>query len=301
MIRGGPKGRNNGFAGNPRVAARFGRSADWNAGDTMVKTGAAAAWGPAHRFSAMASTKLIAGNWKMNCLREEGIRLASALRERAVGGGLACGVLVCPPATLLREISLVLRESPIELGAQDCAEGGFGPHTGDISAAMLKDAGCRYVILGHSERRQAHGETDALVRRKTQAANAAGLVAIVCVGESEAERKQNLTFDVLARQVAASLPQDAGGGNCVIAYEPVWAIGSGKTPSTEDIAAAHRQIRAVAAQRGASGAPIRVLYGGSVNAGNAAEILAVSEVDGALVGGASLKAGEFWKIVESCP
>lgn len=258
--------------------------------------------GPGHRFSAMATKKLIAGNWKMNCLREDAIRLVSALRERAVAGKApACEVLVCPPATLLHEISAVLRDSPIELGAQDCAEGSFGPQTGDISAEMLKDVGCRYVILGHSERRQNHGETDALVRRKAQAATAAGLIAIVCVGETEAERKQDLTFDVLARQVDASLPQDAGGADCVIAYEPVWAIGSGKTPSADDIAAAHRQIRAVAARRGAAGPPVRILYGGSVKGANAGEILAIAEVDGALVGGASLKADEFWKIVESCP
>ena len=267
----------------------------------MVKTGAAAAWGPAHRFSPMATKKLIAGNWKMNCLREDGIRLASALRERAAAGALGCEVLICPPATLLREISLLLRESPIELGAQDCAEGSFGPQTGDISAVMLKDAGCSFVILGHSERRHGHGETDAMVRRKTQAANAVGLKAIVCVGETDGERTQNLTFDVLARQVDASLPQDAGGAECVIAYEPVWAIGSGKTPSLDEIAAAHRQIRAVAARSRAAGAPVRVLYGGSVKPDNAAGILALTEVDGALVGGASLEAGDFWKIVESCP
>jgi len=238
----------------------------------------------------------------MNCLRADGVRLASELRERALAAGrLPCDVVVCPPATLLHEISVVLRESDIALGAQDCGEGDFGAQTGNISAAMLKDAGCEYIIAGHSERRHGQGETDARVRRKVQSVHDAGLVAIVCVGETEAERDQNLTFDVLARQVDASLPMDAGGGNTVVAYEPVWAIGSGRTPSADEIAAAHRQIRAVAARRGGAGGDIRILYGGSVKGDNAAAILAIPEVEGALVGGASLKAGEFWKIVESCP
>ena len=236
----------------------------------------------------------------MNCLRADGVRLATELRERALEDGrLPCDVVICPPATLLHEISVLLKESVVAVGAQDCGEGDFGAQTGDVSAVMLKDAGCKYVIVGHSERRHGRGETDARVRRKAQSAQDAGLIAIVCVGETEAERDQKLTFDVLARQVEGSLPSGAGGGNTVIAYEPVWAIGSGRTPSSEDIAAAHRQIRAVAARQG--GGDIRILYGGSVKPDNAAEILAIPEIEGALVGGASLKAGEFWNIVESCP
>jgi triosephosphate isomerase len=246
----------------------------------------------------MPAKKLVAGNWKMNGLRADGAALAAELKARA-GAGPACEVLVCPPATLLFEIGRVLEGSPILLGAQDCGEGRFGAQTGDISAAMLKDAGCSYVILGHSERRIGRGETDALVRRKAKAAIAAGLSALICVGETEAERDQGLTFDVLARQVDASLPEAAN--DVVIAYEPVWAIGTGHTPSSGDIAASHRQIRAVLARRGIAAAGLRILYGGSVNAANAPEILSIPEVDGALVGGASLKAGEFWTIVQSCP
>ncbi|HLF58804.1 MAG TPA: triose-phosphate isomerase [Alphaproteobacteria bacterium] len=244
---------------------------------------------------------LIAGNWKMNGLREEGVALATRLKQRAAAqAGLACDIVVCPPFTLLHEVGRALQGSKIALGAQDCHEGSPGAFTGDIAAAMLKDAGCRYVILGHSERRAGHGESDALVRRKAAAAHRTGLTAIVCVGETEAERDKGLTFDVIARQVENSLPDGAGAGNTVIAYEPVWAIGTGRTPNAEDIAANHRQIRAAVARAGNAGA-IRVIYGGSVKADNAASLLAIPEVDGALVGGASLKADDFWAIVESCP
>jgi len=247
------------------------------------------------------SRPLVAGNWKMNGLRDEGLALASALKTRATAG-LPCEILVCPPFTLLQDVGKALEGSGIAIGGQDCHDSDPGAHTGDIAAAMLKDAGCSYVIVGHSERRVSHGETDALVHRKAKAAQAAGLSVIVCVGETEAERIRNLTFDVLARQVEASLPDGAKGANTVIAYEPVWAIGTGKTPTADDIAAAHRQIRAIVA-RAAHGTPatgsIRILYGGSVKAGNAREILKIPEVDGALVGGASLKADEFWGIVES--
>jgi len=246
-----------------------------------------------------AARPLIAGNWKMNGLREGGVALAAALKERVVGG-LACDVLVCPPFTLLHEVARVLRGSGIALGAQDCHEGEPGAHTGDIAAAMLKDTGCSFVIVGHSERRHGHGESDALVQRKAAAAHRAGLAAIVCVGETEAERDRGLAFDVIARQVERSLPEGAAAADTVIAYEPVWAIGTGKTAEAADIAAAHRQIHAVLATTGFSG-PIRVLYGGSVKPDNAAAILKIPEVDGALVGGASLKADDFWAIVQSCP
>lgn len=241
---------------------------------------------------------LIAGNWKMNGLRGDGLALAAALKARA-GQKPDCEVLVCPPFTLLHDVAEALKGSGIAIGAQDCHEFGPGAHTGDIAAAMLKDAGCSYVIVGHSERRVNHGETDALVRRKAAAAQAAGLAVVVCVGETQAERVRDLTFDVLARQIEASIPDGAKAENTVIAYEPVWAIGTGRTPTSDDIAAGHQQIRAVMAQR-ARPAAIRILYGGSVKPDNAREILKIPEVDGALVGGASLKADDFWAIVQSC-
>lgn len=244
---------------------------------------------------------LIAGNWKMNGLREESLALAASLKARAAAsGGFSCDILVCPPFTVLHDVGRVLRDSPILLGAQDCHDAAAGAHTGDIAAAMLKDAGCSFVILGHSERRNGHGESDALVRRKAAAALGGGLSVIVCVGETEAERDKGLTFDVIARQVEASLPAGATPANTAIAYEPVWAIGSGRTPGESEIAAAHRQIGAALA-RAADGASFRILYGGSVKADNAAVILRIAEVNGALVGGASLKADDFWTIVETCP
>jgi triosephosphate isomerase len=239
---------------------------------------------------------LIAGNWKMNGVRADGIALATRLKERAAGAKLRCDVLLCPPFTLLREIAGVVAGSPLALGAQDCSPHAPGAHTGDIAAAMLRDAGCAYVILGHSERRTNHGETDAQVRAKASAAQNAGLTPIVCVGETEAERDKGQTFDVITRQVEGSLP---GGADVVIAYEPVWAIGTGRTPNAADIAAAHRRI-AEAARSKATG-PVKVLYGGSVNAANASALLAIPEVNGALVGGASLKPEDFWTIVQSCP
>jgi len=243
---------------------------------------------------------LIAGNWKMNGLRDDALALAASLKARAAASpGFSCEILVCPPFTALHEVARVLRDSPIRVGAQDCHEAAPGAHTGDIAAAMVKDAGCDFVIVGHSERRQNHGESDALVRRKAMAALGCGLSVIVCVGETEAERDKGLTFDVISRQVEASLPDGATPERTVIAYEPVWAIGTGRTPRDTDIAAAHRQIGASLA-RAADGL-FRILYGGSVKADNAASILKIPDVGGALVGGASLKADDFWTIVESCP
>lgn len=249
----------------------------------------------------MASLRpLIAGNWKMNGLRDDALALAASLKARAAASaGFSCDILVCPPFTVLHEVARVLRDSPIRVGAQDCHEAPPGAHTGDIAAAMVKDAGCDFVIVGHSERRQNHGESDAVVRRKAMAALGCGLSVIVCVGETEAERDKGLTFDVISRQVEASLPEGAAPERTVIAYEPVWAIGTGRTPSESDIAAAHRQIGASLAQ--AADGSFRILYGGSVKADNAAPILKIPEVGGALVGGASLKADDFWTIVESCP
>ncbi len=253
---------------------------------------------------------LIAGNWKMNGLIAEGMKLAEELamrleRAREVGEPPppSCDLLVCPPFTLLALLRDMLAGRGIALGAQDCASEAAGAFTGDISAAMLADIGCDYVILGHSERRHHHREDDALVRRKAEAANAAGLTPIVCVGETEEERGAGRALEVIARQVRGSLPAGAAASGLVIAYEPVWAIGTGKTATPADAVEAHREIRRVAAELlGASAAVgLRILYGGSVKPDNARELLAGEGIDGALVGGASLKAGDFWAIAASCP
>ncbi len=250
--------------------------------------------------------KLIAGNWKMNGLLGTGRSLARGLAERlaAEGGaqnGAGCEFLVCPPAQLLVPVGEAIAGSGIALGAQDCHTAEKGAHTGDLSAAMLADAGCRYVIAGHSERRGDHGETDALVRAKATAALGAGLVPIVCVGESEAERLAGQALAVISRQLEGSLPLEDG--EVVVAYEPVWAIGTGRSATPQDVAAVHAQIRALLREsRGAEvGSEIRILYGGSVKAANAAALLGLENVDGALVGGASLDAKEFWSIGAACP
>ncbi len=245
---------------------------------------------------------LIAGNWKMHGLRADGLALAKALAERRRARPEATFDLVlCPPATLVHEVAEAVAGSAIAVGGQDCHAEESGPHTGDISAVMLREAGCAFVIVGHSERRADHGESDALVRAKAAAAQAAGLTPIICIGETEAERDQDLTLDVVSRQLEGSLPSQGGAGNPVIAYEPVWAIGTGRTPTAEDIAAVHGHIRARLGGLLAEAARVRILYGGSVKPANAAEILAVGDVDGALVGGASLKADDFWAIAECCP
>jgi triosephosphate isomerase (TIM) len=242
-------------------------------------------------------TKLVAGNWKMNGLRADGASLARALVERAASAGdkTDCELLVCPPATLIETVGGVLAASGIALGGQDCHPAPKGAYTGDISAEMLADLGCQYVILGHSERRQGHGETDSVVRDKILGAWRAGLVAILCVGETEPQRQAGSAIDIVASQLAGSMPDNADAANLVIAYEPVWAIGTGLTATTDDIAAMHAEIRT----RVPPGS--RILYGGSVNPGNAGAILSLAEVDGALVGGAGLKADDFWAIACSCP
>jgi triosephosphate isomerase len=237
--------------------------------------------------------RLVAGNWKMNGLRADGLALARGIAERARQPH-RCELLVCPPATLLIAVGEVLAGSGVALGGQDCHPEPKGAFTGDIGAEMLKDAGCSYAIAGHSERRHACGETDADVRAKTVAAWRAGLVAIVCVGETRAEREAGRATAVVAAQLAGSLPDGADADNLIVAYEPVWAIGTGLTPTLADIAEIHTAIRA----RIPTG--IRILYGGSVNPKNAGEILAHGEVDGALVGGASLKAEDFWAIAQAC-
>ena len=247
----------------------------------------------------MAPRTLIAGNWKMNGLGADGLALARAVVRSITGETLKCEVLICPPATLLREAAGALAGAPIALGAQDCHTDAKGAHTGDISAEMLKDAGCAYVIVGHSERRSNHGETDALVRAKAEAAHRAGLAAIVCIGETAAERDAGRTIEVVTRQLAGSVPGGATGSNTVIAYEPVWAIGTGRTPTDPEIAEVHGRVRADLTARFGDGAEFRVLYGGSVNARNAAEILRIAHVNGGLVGGASLDAQSFLAICRS--
>ena len=242
-------------------------------------------------------TKLVAGNWKMNGLREDGAALARALRDHATAAGAkpGCEVLVCPPATLISTVGGVLAGSGISLGGQDCHAAPKGAYTGDISAEMLADLGCSYVILGHSERRQGHGETDGVVRGKIAAAWRAGLVSILCVGETQRQRQAGEAVAVVSSQLNGSMPDDATAASLVVAYEPVWAIGTGLTATIEDIAATHAEIRS----RIPPGT--RILYGGSVNPKNADAILSLPEVDGALVGCASLNADDFWVIAQSCP
>jgi triosephosphate isomerase len=244
--------------------------------------------------------KLIAGNWKMNGLRADGLKLADEVAARARGAGQpGCDLLVCPPATLLALVKEALAGSPVALGGQDCHPEPKGPHTGDISAPMLKDIGCSHVIVGHSERRAEHGESDAVVRAKAAAARAAGLVAVVCIGETEAERDAGRTLEIVGRQLAGSLPQGMTAASLVVAYEPVWAIGTGRTPTVDDVAAVHAHIRERLRGLVADVDAIRILYGGSVKPSNARELLAVPNVDGALVGGASLVAADFRAIAEA--
>jgi triosephosphate isomerase (TIM) len=250
--------------------------------------------------------KLVAGNWKMNGLHAEGLALAHELAHRAVaarrpaGEPIACDLLICPPATLFVSLTEALTGSGIFLGGQDCHHDPAGPHTGDLSAEMLKDAGCTHVIVGHSERRSEHGESDEIVCAKAAAARRAGLVAVLCVGESEAERVDGHTLSVVARQLAGSIPDGMDAADLIIAYEPVWAIGTGRTPTVADVAEMHAHIRRRLGERLAEGGDVRILYGGSVKPANAGELLAVADVDGALVGGASLVAADFWAIARSC-
>jgi len=238
---------------------------------------------------------LIAGNWKMNGTLAQAKALASTLASKA-GASSKTDIVLCPPAPLLVVVGAATAGSAIALGAQDCHRNEKGAHTGDLSAWLLKDVGCAFVIVGHSERRADHGETDETVKAKAAAALKAGLTPIVCVGETEAERERGETAAVIARQVRGSLPDGATAANTVIAYEPVWAIGTGKTATTADIAQVHAQIRGL----GPKG-DFRILYGGSVKGSNAAAILATAGVNGALVGGASLDAEDFWRIIEACP
>jgi triosephosphate isomerase (TIM) len=243
--------------------------------------------------------KLIAGNWKMNGRRADGLALARDLAGRAAAEPLAAELLICPPATLLMSVAEVLAGSVIALGGQDCHGELAGAHTGDIAAPMLRDAGCSYVILGHSERRIEHHESDALVCAKALAARKTGLAVILCIGETAEQRDAGRAHEVVARQLGGSLPQGLSAAELVIAYEPVWAIGTGRTPTPADIAEVHAHIRAELKRRVADPAAVRILYGGSVKPGNARELLAAGDVDGALVGGASLVAEDFWAIAKA--
>ncbi len=237
----------------------------------------------------------------MNGLLADSMALVGDLKRlREAAGETVFDMLLCPPATVLRPVAGALANSPIAAGGQDCRPEAAGAYTGDIAPAMLVDAGASHVILGHSERRHGHGEDSALVRAKATAARNAGLITVICIGETEAERDAGKTLSVLSGQVEASLPDGSDAGNTVVAYEPVWAIGTGRTATTEQVAEAHRHIRERIVACTGDGA-VRVLYGGSVKPGNAAEILGVADVDGALVGGASLKAADFWAIAQGCP
>jgi triosephosphate isomerase len=256
----------------------------WTAAAELLRNAAEA-------FAENDMRQLIAGNWKMNGLGAalgEIAALGRALKDSSP----ACDVLVCPPATLIARARAL--NSGIAIGGQDCHAQPSGAFTGDISAEMLKDAGASAVIVGHSERRHYHGETDEDVAAKARAAWRAGLLAIICIGETEVERDAGHAHDVCKRQLAGSIPAGAAPENTVVAYEPIWAIGTGKTATSQDILQMHAHIRACL------GVPSRILYGGSVKPSNAAEILALDEVGGALVGGASLKAAEFLTIVKAC-
>lgn len=243
----------------------------------------------------------IIGNWKMNGLRDEGLALAGALAthmtsEKPEGRE----VVLCPPATLIPLLAAAVFGSGIRTGGQDCHAAEKGAYTGDISAAMLQDMACEYVIVGHSERREHHGETSEQICEKARAALKHKLTPVVCVGEALAEREAGKAEEWVKEQVRASVPPDAAPADFIVAYEPIWAIGSGKTATTEDIAAMHRMIReAVAAHCTCPGEAVRIVYGGSVKPDNASEILKTQGVDGVLVGGASLEAESFWEIVTS--
>jgi triosephosphate isomerase len=241
---------------------------------------------------------LIAGNWKMNGLAaslEEAGKVAegaAALKDKA-------DAMICPPATLIAQMRWRTKDTPLMIGGQDCHSKASGAHTGDISAEMLKDAGASAVIVGHSERRTDHGESDALVRAKAEAARRAGLTAIICIGETEKERDAGETLAVVSRQLGGSVPE-GNPGDIIIAYEPVWAIGTGRTPGEADIREVHAHIRALLKARfGGAGSNVRILYGGSMKPDNAAAILKVPEVNGGLVGGASLKSADFLAILRA--
>ena len=244
---------------------------------------------------------LVAGNWKMNGLAASLAELEGIRQGAAELAGTA-ELMICPPATLIARFAAAAKGSPLAIGGQDCHAKASGAHTGDIAAEMLADAGATAAIVGHSERRTDHKESNADVKAKAEAAWRAGLVAIVCVGEQRAEREAGKTLDVVGGQLAGSLPDGATAANLVVAYEPVWAIGTGLTPTAADVAEVHAFIRkTLTARFGAAGSGVRILYGGSVKPSNAKELLGIADVNGALVGGASLKATDFAAIVKAAP
>src|SRR5437762_10034955 len=243
---------------------------------------------------------LIAGNWKMNGLRASMAEFEAMLAGAGAFAGKA-DLLVCPPATLIAGFAERAKGKGVAVGAQDCHPNAAGAHTGDLSAEMLRDAGASAIVVGHSERRADHGESDALVRQKAEAAWRAGVTAIVCIGETRAQRDAGQTLDICGTQLQGSLPDGASAANLVVAYEPVWAIGTGLTPTAKDVEDVHRFIRAQLSDRfKAEGGKMRILYGGSVKPSNAKELMAVANVNGALVGGASLKAADFLAIAAGC-
>ena len=244
---------------------------------------------------------LIAGNWKMNGLTADAVALATEVKTAVKSKKRTCEFLVCPPFTLLTSVKKTLRGVKVALGAQDCHFNEKGAHTGDVSPLMLVDAGCSYVILGHSERRADHGESNELVCQKAEAANKAGLKTVICIGETLEQRDAGKTIDVCSKQVMGSVPEGATAQNTVIAYEPVWAIGTGKTPTAQDVEDVHAAVRKVLAKKlgKAQANKMRILYGGSVKPSNAKEFLSLPDVDGALIGGASLKSVDFMAIADN--
>ncbi|WP_157019200.1 triose-phosphate isomerase [Mesorhizobium xinjiangense] len=243
---------------------------------------------------------LVAGNWKMNGTAASLDMLGAIGKAFAEGLDKQAEALICVPATLVHRAHAAVSGLPVGIGGQDCHAAASGAHTGDISAEMLKDAGAAHVIVGHSERRTDHGETDETVAAKAEAAWRGGLIAIICVGETREEREAGRALDVLSRQIVGSVPAAANAQNTVVAYEPVWAIGTGLTPTLDDVADAHAHIRAELTRRiGQEAEAMRILYGGSVKPSNAGELLALDDVDGGLIGGASLKADDFIAIAES--
>ena len=245
---------------------------------------------------------LVAGNWKMNCLKADAVALAEGIASRYEAlADKKCDVLVCPPSILILPVVDAVK-GRVFVGAQDAHASSFGAHTGDIAVEMIKDAGCSFVIVGHSERRTDHDETNACVKAKAEKIIADGLKAVICIGETLQQRDAGKTIDVCREQIQGSVPATANADNVVIAYEPVWAIGTGKTPTTKDVQDVHAAVRAeIEALLGKETAEkMRILYGGSVKPSNAKELMALKDVDGALVGGASLKVDDFWAIIEAC-
>jgi len=251
----------------------------------------------------MASRRaLVAGNWKMNGLKGSKAEITALLKHwDKANPKPKCDILICPPALILERLKLAANGSRLKFGGQDCHANPSGAHTGDISAEMFKDAGAAFVIVGHSERRADHNESNDQVQAKAQAVHRAGLIAIICIGETQAERKAGNTIKIVNAQIKGSLPKGVTAKNTVIAYEPVWAIGTGLTPTVQDVEKVHSAIRKQLTKLmgGDEADKMRILYGGSVKPANAGELMAASDVDGALVGGASLKAKDFWGIIQA--